>query len=189
MEPDGCRSPLRVAAACGGEEGRKKCGILQEGAWPTCLNHCQQMGVGGGDLGNRLIGTVHPARQSEPLGVMFGIHMSTGNQSDADLILRPWHQVKHRLESQADPVPGWGSSCRKRGRLRGDTEWTDLLRKHWPKEKGKGGHHCNNGAGVREIKMEKVLFRLQKQESRPLTYLDIAWIPCLLTSTASQGAC
>ena len=42
---------------------------------------------------------------------------------------------------------------------------------------------------VREIKMEEVMIRLQKQESRPLTYLDIAWIPCLLTSTASQGAC
>ena len=74
------------------------------------------------------------------------------------------------------------------GRLRRDMEWTDLLRRHWPKEKGKGGHHCKNGAGVREIKMEKVLLRLQKQESRPLTYLDTAWIPRLLSSTASQAA-
>ena len=31
----------------------------------------------------------------------------------------------------------------------------EILRRHWPKEKGKGGHHCKNEAGVREIKMEK----------------------------------
>ena len=74
------------------------------------------------------------------------------------------------------------------GRLRGDMEWTDLLRRHWPK-KGRGVHHCKNGAGVREIKIKEVLFRLQKEESRPLTYLDIAWIPSLLASTASQAAC
>lgn len=136
-----------------------------------CLAHLPQPlpADGGGGRGPRKQADWHssPCSAVRTSGVMFGTHMSMGNQSDADLILRPWHPVKHRLESQADPVPGWGSSCRKRGRLRGDTEWTDLLRRHWPKEKGKGGHHCENGAGVREIKMEKVLFRLQKQESRP----------------------
>ena len=40
--------------------------------------------------------------------------------------------------------------------------------------------------GVTEIKMEEVLFRLQKQESRPLTCLDTARILCLPASTASQ---
>ena len=43
-----------------------------------------------------------------------------------------------------------------------------------------------------EIRMEEVLFRLQKQESRPLTLLltclDIAQNPCLPTSIASQVA-
>ena len=44
--------------------------------------------------------------------------------------------------------------------------------------------------GVGKIKMEEVLFRLQRQESRSLTWLltslDSAQIPCLPTSTASQ---
>ena len=39
---------------------------------------------------------------------------------------------------------------------------------------------------VGEVKMEEVLFRLQKQESRPLTCLDTARILCLPASTASQ---
>ena len=41
---------------------------------------------------------------------------------------------------------------------------------------------------VREIKMEEVLHRLQKQERRPLICLEMAQIACLLPSTASQAA-
>ena len=41
--------------------------------------------------------------------------------------------------------------------------------------------------GVTEIKMEEVLFRLQKQESRPLTSLDTAWILCLPGNTTSRA--
>jgi len=45
---------------------------------------------------------------------------------------------------------------------------------------------------VREIKMEELLFRLQEQESRPLTFLlaclDTAQIQRLTVNTASQVA-
>ena len=41
---------------------------------------------------------------------------------------------------------------------------------------------------VREIKMEEVLHRLQKQERRPLICLDTAQIACPPPSTASQEA-
>ena len=41
---------------------------------------------------------------------------------------------------------------------------------------GRWGH-------VREIKMEEVLFRLKKQESRPLTDVWSAWTTCLLANT------
>ena len=84
-----------------------------------CLAHLPQQlpADGGGGRGPRKQADWHGSpcsAESEALGVMLGLHTSMGNQSDADLILRPWHQEKHRLESQADPVPGWGSSCRKR---------------------------------------------------------------------------
>ena len=56
----------------------------------------------------------HLALLSQNLqGVRLGLHTSMGNQSEVDLLLRPRHLVEHRLESQADPIPGWGSSCRK----------------------------------------------------------------------------
>ena len=64
----GAGSPLQEWLLLGGGEGaREKPGILQDSAWPTCLSHCQQVGVGGGDLGNRPVGTVHPAWQSQNL--------------------------------------------------------------------------------------------------------------------------
>ena len=52
--------------------------------------------------------------------------------------------------------------------------------------------NLNNLEADREIKMEKVLFRLQKQEGRPLTWLltclDTVQIQCLPTSIVSQAA-
>lgn len=83
--------------------------------WPTCLSHCQQRGGGGWTVLMRHADwRAHPALQSQSLqGVRLGRHTSVGNQSEADLIFRPRHLMEHRLESQADPVPGWGSRCRK----------------------------------------------------------------------------
>ena len=40
--------------------------------------------------------------------------MLMSKQSDEALILAPQQLMEHGLESQADPVPGWQSSCKKR---------------------------------------------------------------------------
>ena len=54
------------------------------------------------------------------------------------------------------------------------------------------GCECTHKHPLMEIKMEEVLFRLQKQESRPLvlllTCMDTAQILCLPASTTSQVA-